>query len=719
MKSNKLIYIILFVVCFISIFYMNYSVNAQTTYNVNNFKMGKTSYGGGYICGEIVSAKKPNIIFKSTDGKIKKEVYIQKIGDNRYYFDRHLVEIDFSKAYIFEVDQKYKINLGSNRILGKHIDYQVQISNSEIKLIDYIPTISLKNLNIGKTSYGGGYIYGEIVSEYHPSIVFKSVDGKIAKDVYIKYLGNNRYYFDRHLVELALNNNYVFEVKIGRSVQNIKLGANRVLGVEDSKKVTINNNQIEITQNKYNGEPKVTLKNIKLGANASEIRYIYGEIEYYELEDGTKKLNNKRPKIIFKSTDGTDVKEVYINYKGNNVYYFDRYIINTDMNKEYVFEVQSDENGNLNKVKQNIILGSHNLGLNINDYKIYTKNDKVMFSYEDYDCIPQVNVKEINLENTQFGTQYIYGIIEYKEMINGYAIKNIELPKMIFKSTDGSIEKEVYINRINDTTFYFDRHIVEIDFSKQYNFYIKSESSRNQNHEYVKMSFENKDLGITNKYRVKTNNEIIYFTENKGNYNGIDVSSWQGDIDWAKVKKDNIDFAIIRVGYRGYGTGKLVVDKKFEQNIVGAKSNNINTGVYFATHAITVNEGIEEANYTINNIKKYNITGPVVIDTESSGDNGRADNLSKSLRTKIVKAYCETIKNAGYTPMIYASKYWLIENLDMSQLNCYDVWLAHYTGSKDKPSDYKGKYTIWQYTSSGRVTGIYTNVDMNVGYKSY
>lgn len=719
MKLKRSIYIILSIICYFTTCFMIYKVNAQTSFSASNLTLAKSSYGDGYIYGEIVSEKKPNIVFKSTDGSIKKEVYIEKRGNNKYYFDRHLVEIDFSKTYIFEVDQKYKINLGSNRILGKHIDYQVEINNSEIKLKDYIPSISLKSLNLGKTSYGGGYIYGEMTSEYHPNIIFKSVDGKIKKEVYLEYRGNNKYYFDRHLVELPLGNNYVFEVRIGKSVQNIKLGSNRVLGVQDGKKVTIKNNQLELVKYEYNAIPKVNLKNINLGTTASKSKYIYGEIEYYELENGTNKLNNKLPKIIFKSTDGTEEKDVYIQYKGNNVYYFDRHIIELDMNKQYIFEVKTGEKSNTNKETTNIILGYHNLGLNTNEYKIYTQNDKVMFSYEDYDCVPQVTLKEIHLGNAQYGNQYIYGKIDYKEVVNGSAIKNISTPKIVFKSTDGSIEKEVYINKINDTTFYFDRHIIELDYNKQYSFYIKSETKRNKNHEYIKINLGNRDLGITNKYRVKVNGTNVYFTENKDRYNGIDVSSWQGDIDWAKVKKENIDFAIIRVGYRGYGTGKLVVDKKFEQNIVGAKNNNINTGVYFATHAINVNEGIEEANYTINNIKKYNITGPVVIDTESSGDNGRADNLSKSLRTQIVKAFCETIKNAGYTPMIYASKYWLRDNLDMSQLGYYDVWLAHYTGSKDKPSDYNGNYTIWQYTSSGRINGIYTNVDMNVGYKSY
>ena len=161
-------------------------------------------------------------------------------------------------------------------------------------------------------------------------------------------------------------------------------------------------------------------------------------------------------------------------------------------------------------------------------------------------------------------------------------------------------------------------------------------------------------------------------------------------------------------------------DSKFEQNIKAAQENGITTGVYFATQAITVEEAAEEARFTLEQISKYNITGPVVIDTESSENDGRADYLSVELRTEIVKEFCEIIKNAGYIPTIYANKYWLTDNLDMSKLNSYDVWLAHYVvGAPEKESDYKGKYSIWQYTSSGKIDGISGFVDLNISYKKY
>lgn len=213
---------------------------------------------------------------------------------------------------------------------------------------------------------------------------------------------------------------------------------------------------------------------------------------------------------------------------------------------------------------------------------------------------------------------------------------------------------------------------------------------------------------------------------------GIDVSTYQGTIDWKKVKENGVDFAMVRAGIRGYGIssdgidGKLVQDARYTENMNGAISNNIEVGVYFFTQAINEQEAIEEANFTLSLIKKYKITYPIAIDTEESSHPnklGRADKLTVEQRTKVVKAFCETIEKAGYEPMIYANKWWLKDNLDMSKLSSYSIWLAHYTGATQddplaKPSDYEGKYIMWQYTDKGTVDGIIGNVDMNVGYKA-
>lgn len=195
---------------------------------------------------------------------------------------------------------------------------------------------------------------------------------------------------------------------------------------------------------------------------------------------------------------------------------------------------------------------------------------------------------------------------------------------------------------------------------------------------------------------------------------GIDVSKWQGTIDWNAVANAGIDFAIIRAGNRGSSTGVLIEDPSFKKNIEGATKAGIKVGVYIYSQAITEAEAIEEASMAISLVSGYKLHLPIYFDTEKIAG-GRANSLSVSDRTAITKAFCETIRNAGYMPGIYSNYYWLRDNLNMSQLEMYSVWVAHYA---DK-CGYPGKYDMWQYTSSGSVPGINGRVDLNISYVGY
>ena len=196
---------------------------------------------------------------------------------------------------------------------------------------------------------------------------------------------------------------------------------------------------------------------------------------------------------------------------------------------------------------------------------------------------------------------------------------------------------------------------------------------------------------------------------------GIDVSSYQGDIDWKAVADSrNIDFAMIRVGYRGYGSeGKLDTDSRYEDNLKGAQENKVPMGVYFFTEAINYDEGVEEANYVLSLIEDYNVTYPVVIDTEYVNDsNARANDISNSDRTDAIVGFCETIKASGHTPMIYASRNWFVQNMDIDRLGEYELWVAQYANVPYFPY----KFTGWQYTYEGSVPGIEAPVDINVWF---
>ena len=195
---------------------------------------------------------------------------------------------------------------------------------------------------------------------------------------------------------------------------------------------------------------------------------------------------------------------------------------------------------------------------------------------------------------------------------------------------------------------------------------------------------------------------------------GIDVSKWQGNIDWKAVSQSGVKFAIIRCAYRGAKDGLIHEDPYFKANIKGATQNGIKVGVYFFTQAVNEVEAIEEASMSIALVQGYHLNFPIFIDTEKA-TNGRANGLDRATRTKVVKAFCETVRNSGYKPGIYASKSWYNDNLDMSQLSAYNIWVAQYNTS----CTYTGRYDMWQYTDSGSVPGIKGNVDMNKCYTNY
>lgn len=193
---------------------------------------------------------------------------------------------------------------------------------------------------------------------------------------------------------------------------------------------------------------------------------------------------------------------------------------------------------------------------------------------------------------------------------------------------------------------------------------------------------------------------------------GIDVSKWNKEIDWEIVKAEGVDFAIIRCGYRGSTSGWLVEDPYFYKNLEGAKKAGIKVGVYFFTQAVDLVEAVEEASMVVSLLGDTKLDYPVFIDTEGAGGNGRADNLDPGTRTAVVNAFCKTIENAQMTAGVYASRNWILNNLNRDELNDQKVWLAEYR----QTPEYDGHYDMWQYTSSGAVAGIEGRVDLNISY---
>lgn len=216
---------------------------------------------------------------------------------------------------------------------------------------------------------------------------------------------------------------------------------------------------------------------------------------------------------------------------------------------------------------------------------------------------------------------------------------------------------------------------------------------------------------------IRDDNQIEYYEDGEVvSHKTIDVSKYQGDIDWEKVKNDGVEYVFIRVGLRGYGTGKIVEDTNFTKNIEGALEADLKVGVYFFTEAITTEEAIEEAEYVLERIKKYNITLPVALDLEAIGnDIGRNEYLSQDELTEVCLAFMETIEKNGYTPMLYGNIKCITSMIDYEIFSKYDLWFAFYNDDIYIPYNVSG----WQYTSSGAVDGITGECDLNIFFKEW
>lgn len=195
---------------------------------------------------------------------------------------------------------------------------------------------------------------------------------------------------------------------------------------------------------------------------------------------------------------------------------------------------------------------------------------------------------------------------------------------------------------------------------------------------------------------------------------GVDVSSYQSDIDWELVKKSGVEFAMIRVGYRGWSSGELDLDNCFQEHMEGALEAGLDVGVYFFSQALTPEEAIQEAQYTLENIAGYEISCPIVYDWEEvSAPDARTNDMNMLLLTSCAEAFCQTIEQAGYKAGVYFNQAYGYEQLNLMSLKEYDFWLAEYA---DYPT-FLYNFQMWQYTNEGKVPGIEGDVDLNIMFR--
>lgn len=208
-----------------------------------------------------------------------------------------------------------------------------------------------------------------------------------------------------------------------------------------------------------------------------------------------------------------------------------------------------------------------------------------------------------------------------------------------------------------------------------------------------------------------------YYTDGKQtSYVGVDLSKNQDYVDFGKVKKSGIDFAMLRLGSRGYGTGQISLDDYFMDNARRAEEAGVKVGAYFFSQAISEEEAVEEAKFVLEQIVDLSIDYPIAFDMEKiANDTSRIDDLGKSEKTKIAKAFLETITAAGYKVVLMGTKEWLIKEIDYSKLTAYDIWLVQ---EEDIP-DYPYRFTMWQYSRKAVVDGISGYVNLNISFIDY
>lgn len=201
-------------------------------------------------------------------------------------------------------------------------------------------------------------------------------------------------------------------------------------------------------------------------------------------------------------------------------------------------------------------------------------------------------------------------------------------------------------------------------------------------------------------------------------YVGVDISKHTGQVNFTGIKAAGVDYVMIRLGSRGYSTGQISLDENFKENIEGAIEAELDIGVYFYSQAISPEEAIQEANFVIQNLEPYraHVKYPIAFDMEFvSNDKSRIEGLSREDKTTVTATFAEGVKAAGYVPMIYGDKEWLIKEVDLTKLQNYDVWLSQ---EEDIP-DYPYLYTMWQYDTNSVLNGIDGGADLNICFVNY
>ena len=372
----------------------------------------------------------------------------------------------------------------------------------------------LKQFNVGIGAGNASYVSGEIVvvewvngvstvPKVAPKMRFKSTDGTVDMEVFVTSTGTNTYYFDRFIEGIDTSKEYYFEVESGDSknvseyrkmnvyFSNTKFD-NTVIGRYKDKKIRLLGQKIIFEADTYVGNINSELKQFNVGIGLNNSTYVSGEIVVVEWVDGKSTVPEIAPKMRFKSTDGTIDMEVFVTATGTNTYYFDRYIEGIDTSKQYYFEIESGDSRNVSEYRtvnvyftntrfNNTVVGKYH------DQRIRLSGRKITFEADTYIGNLNTELKQFNVGIGTGNASYISGEIVVVEWVDGVSTVPEVAPIMRFKSTDGTVDMDVFVTATGTNTYYFDRYIEGIDTSKQYYFEVESGDKRNVS-EYRKVN---------------------------------------------------------------------------------------------------------------------------------------------------------------------------------------------------------------------------------------
>ncbi|MCL2341957.1 MAG: hypothetical protein FWC53_02690 [Firmicutes bacterium] len=353
---------------------------------------------------------------------------------------------------------------------------------------------------------------------FNPVIKLKSTDGSISMDAFVTSTGTNTYYFDKFIDGIDTSKQYFLEVSSGNprntspnKSMNVSF-ADKTIGKYNGYNVFLENSQIKFGADIYTGYINTQLLSIKSIKNASNLSYITGSIIVVEWVNGKSTVPAALPKMRFKSTDNSVNIDVFVTPTGTNTYYFDRCIEGIDTSKQYYFEISSGDPRNTLSNQPTIVnLSNQTLG-NYYNYALYLENNQIKFGLDTYTGYINTQILSMKSIKNASNLSYITGGVIVVEWVNGKSTVPAALPKMRFKSTDNSVNIDVFVTPTGTNTYYFDRCIEGIDTSKQYYFEVYSGDSRNTlANQPMTVSFQNQTLGLYYNYALFLENNLIKF----------------------------------------------------------------------------------------------------------------------------------------------------------------------------------------------------------------